>query len=154
MVRLEARSISSTEDGKPDGKDAFCMFGQAMSWKDFKLATGYVQQIAQWQKEMDSRALLGFLRNLHNEYHEKDHYGKWRWRSAYRLKRMGERYKNVDNLSNLASWLFNGTYNGERPSRLEILPKEQYAEIDREPELVDITGFTVRWVQSLTRNKS
>lgn len=143
-----------TADGKPDGKDAFCMFGQAMSWDDFEQARTYVKQIISWQEKMESRALLGFLRRLYSEYHEDDHFGHWRWRSAYRLKRMGERYKNEKDLMNLASWLFNGTFETENFRRIQIIPKNEASVIMRQPELVDLTGFTVRWVQSLTRNKS
>ncbi|MCC5904836.1 MAG: type III-A CRISPR-associated protein Cas10/Csm1 [Balneolaceae bacterium] len=143
-----------TADYKPDGKDAFCMFGQAMSWNDFKQARAFVKEIIRLQDEMDSRALLGFLRRLYSEYHEDDHYGRWRWRSAYRLKRMGKRYKNEDELMKLASWLFNGTFKKENFQRIEIIPKNGASVIKREPELVDLTGFAVRWVQSLTRNQS
>jgi len=149
----KAKTLKTAEDKPEDGKDAFCMFGQAMSWDDFKLAESYVKQIVKWQKKMGSRALLGFLRRLYSEYHEKHHYGRWRWRSAYRLQRIGKRYKNEEDMMNLASWLFNGTYQKQKLQRIEIHSKEENAKINREPELVDLTGFAVRWVQSLTRNK-
>ena len=143
-----------TAEGKPDGKDAFCMFGQAMSWNDYEQARMYIKKIIQWQEEMNSRAMLGFLRHLYSEYHEDDHFGRWRWRSAYRLKRMAKRYNKEEDLMHLASWLFNGTFNQESFQRIKILQKNETSYINREPELVDLTGFAVRWVQSLTRNQS
>ena len=139
---------------KTDGKDAFCMFGQAMSWCDFELATSYASQIVNWQKEMKTRTLLGFLRRLFSEYHEQQHFGKWRWRSAYRLKRIGKRYKKEEEMIRLAGWLFTGRYEQKKLSRVEILAKEEHSEINRPPELIDLTGFTVRWVQNITRNKT
>lgn len=141
-------------NGKPDGKNAFCMFGQAMSWDDFNMASEYVKQVINWQEEMDTRTVLSFLRRLYGEYHEKYHYGRWRWRSAYRLQRIGKSYRQEAKAVTLATDLFSGRFKGKNFSRIEILPKDPYSEINRTPELVDITGFAVRWVQSLTRNKS
>ena len=103
---------------------------------------------------MGTRTLLSFLRRLYGEYHEKYHFGRWRWRSAYRLQRIGKSYKQEEKAVSLAVDLFSGRFNGKVLTRVEILPKEKNAQINRPPELVDLTGFTVRWVQSLTRNIS
>lgn len=148
----KAKKLPSV-NGDPDGKDAFCLFGQAMSWDDFERTLKYMKQIIVWQKEMDKKTLLSFLRELYSEYHEQHHFGKWRWRSAYKLKRIGKSYDNEKDMCLLASWLFGGTYQGETFKRVEIIPKNKKSIIQRNPELVDLTGLSVRWIQSLTRNK-
>lgn len=130
------------------------MFGQAMSWKDFSLAESYVKQIITWQEQMKSRTILSFLRNLYAEYDERFHFGRWRWRSAYQLKRIGKAYKNEEDMASFASWLFTGNLDNQELKRVEIIKKNKEQKIQRNPELVDLTGFAVRWVQSLTRNKS
>ena len=148
----KAKSLKKSE--KADGKDALCMFGQAMSWKDFSLAESYVKQIITWQEQMKSRTILSFLRNLYAEYDDRFHFGRWRWRSAYQLKRIGKAYKNEEDMARFASWLFTGNLDNEGPERVEILKKNKEQKEQRNPELVDLTGFAVRWVQNLTRNKS
>jgi len=148
----EKKSKMLSDGEKPDGKNAFCIFGQAMGWDDFDLTENFVKQILLWQKEMQSRALLGFLRDLFSEYSESSFQGRWRWRSAYRLKRLGNAYKKEEHMAELGSWLFTGSMNGKRINRLEKT-HDRRERLEKAPELVDLTGLTVRWVQSLTRNK-
>ena len=147
----KAKTLSSSNDEAK--KNAFCLFNQAMSWDDFETAQNYVQTLLKWQDNIQKRTILTFLRNLYNEYDENYHYGRWRWRSAYQLKRIGKANNIEPEMAKLASWLFSGNFNSKELNRIEILPKDQQSSIQRNPELVDLTGLTVKWMQNLTRKQ-
>ena len=130
-------------NGSGAGKDALTLFGVPLDWEDMALTTDLMRHLLQWQEKMGKRTLLNFMRNLNEEYSEQHHYGRWRWRSAYQLKRIGKEHKMEDEMMELASWLFTGVMNKRKPRRM--------AGLQTEPELIHLMGVVARWMQSLTR---
>ncbi|AXJ02437.1 CRISPR-associated protein Cas10/Csm1, subtype III-A/MTUBE [Cyclonatronum proteinivorum] len=125
------------------GKDAFCMYGVPLDWKDLTLTEDLMHYLIQQQEEMKSRALLGFIRRLSADYHPNYHYGRWRWRTAYQLQRIGKSYKKEAEMADLASWLFVGSMNDRRPTRFKGLSIK--------PEIIHLVPLLTRWMQNLTR---
>ncbi|MCC5935325.1 MAG: type III-A CRISPR-associated protein Cas10/Csm1 [Balneolales bacterium] len=125
------------------GKDAFCIYGVPLDWKDLRLTEDLMRYLITQQEEMKSRALLGFMRRLSADYHVNYHYGRWRWRTAYQLQRMGKSYKKEAEMADLASWLFVGSMNDRKPTRFKGLPMK--------PEIIHLVPLITRWMQNLTR---
>lgn len=138
-LEAEAKSLVDA-NGKPDGKNAFTLFDVPLDWQDLDKAQDLTERMITCQSEMENRALLGMLRSVLAEYAESGLYGRWRWRTAYRIARMSERHNKVsDELSRFAAELFNGSVNGDKPIRTD------------HNETIDLIPVVARWMQNLTR---
>lgn len=125
------------------GKNAFSIYGIPLDWEDLVLTEDLMHYLIQMQEEMKSRALLGFMRRLSADYHPDYHFGRWRWRTAYQLQRIGKAYKKEAEMAEFASWLFVGSMNKRKPTR--------FKDLKIKPELIHLVPLLTRWMQNLTR---
>lgn len=150
-----AKNLPKSPSEQTPGKDAISLFGQPMSWDDYKtIAKPFVQHLAKLKQEMATQTMLTFLRRLYFDYNPNYHFGRWRWRAAYQLKRISSTYKNSETaILDLGPALFTGRFKNNTPKRTLLLKQEHLKDTksQRNPELVDFIGLALRWLQSLKK---
>jgi CRISPR-associated protein Csm1 len=92
-----------------EGKNAFTFLGQPWKWHDFETVKSNFQVINHLVENTEQggpNSIIQILRQLAAEQDQtnrqkdaKPLYGPWLWRGVYMLKRMEERYKNKESLS-------------------------------------------------------
>jgi len=146
------------KDGGEKGKNAFCLFDTPISWADWdKVVRPFIKDMIELQEQMGSRSLTSLFRQISAEYYgdslarkgrlEGDNFGPWRWRTAYKVKRLISQYKKKSNfvegtleeLGGLGRALFNGSYKSQKPERTP------------QKHLIDFIPLASRWIQNITR---
>jgi CRISPR-associated protein Csm1 len=162
--RMEAMS-KNIGDG---GKDAFTFFEYTLGWDDYAYFENYLRFLKKIAAEAESKAFLGLLRNVAFEYNpknspkitDKNMWGSWRWRMAYRVKRMiGSNSRLEEPLAAFTASLFTGTYSSKeihsthskQPNQVEGEGFTRLGNDYREIGLVDSIPLATRWLHNLTR---
>ncbi len=148
----ESRSKSLAPVGK---KNAITFLNYTCDWDDFALICELATEFKQLVGGMNSRALIGLLRDTSSDYlHLKQRkeegkwsgdplYGRWRWRAAYQLTRLKKMYGGSSSyldVEGVGGELFlTGTYKKRRLRR------------PVETDLVESLPMLTRWLTLLTR---
>lgn len=152
QAETEAKNLSHGEKKK----NAICLYGQAVGWEDWdQIVFPMTKDMLMLQEQMGSKTIINLFRNLTAEYYgnslaqsgklEGQKWGSWRWRAAYRVKRLIKQYKDpitqeeLEKLGGLGGSLFSGNYNGQSPQRSE------------HAEIMDFIPLLCRWLQNITR---
>lgn len=152
-------STGSIEVDQPKAKHAFCLFDTPVGWDDWDhVVRPFIKDMLDLQQQMGSRALTNLFRQISAEYYgnslaetgtlQGNPFGSWRWRTAYKVKRLIKQYKSsgeeveqtLEELGGLAGALFTGAYKGISPKR------------SPQQELIDIIPLASRWIQNITRH--
>lgn len=146
-------------------KDAISFLQHQMNWHDLDLASELVFEFKELVKKMNSRGVIGLLRDTSVDYLHLKHldesralYGRWRWRAAYQLARMQKQYKECDvelGPNGLGGEMFmTGTVRTRRPNRVQIPGFKLKTGDDNtlpEQDIIELMPLVTRWLTTLIR---
>ena len=146
VAKIAEEAEKKAKNYKDKSKDAICFLDTPMKWKDFGECQTLAKQFYAWIEkgkidEEDTfklpKAFVGLIQSIYAEYAEDDKnpFGKWRWRGAYRLSRMGKRYKHFE-------------------KEINDLSVKLFTNFNTDNDFINILNTAAIWADYLTRKKN